>query len=179
MSLSDQEIHIVNVEFLLDEGLYPTDSIMGTAYVFTDRCYVLLDRPSDGKIKVSLTAKGGTSPDAFSAISGEFENELLAQSLRRHVAERHEKVREIIVARALFGAAPELAPAAAPDSAQLGVDPQYVPSGEDDFLDDPLGIAVPWEEKYGDSAASAPPAPAPAESAPVPSAPRREPEPKS
>jgi His-Xaa-Ser system protein HxsD len=166
----------VKTELLLDQGLYPTDSILGTAYVFTDRCYVLLDGPSDGKIKVSLTAKNGTSPEAFSTIAGEFQNELLAQALRRHVAERHEKVREIIVARALFGAAPELAPASSPDAAQLGVDPKYVPSSEDDFLEDPLGIALPWEEKYGGPAGAAAALPAPADPDPAPTAPVRVPE---
>ncbi len=151
----------MNTEILLEQGLYPAESIMGTAYVFTDRCYVLLDRTADGKVKVSLTAKPGTSPEAFSAISGEFQNELLAQALRRHIGERHEKVREIIVARALFGAAPQVEAATPVDNAKLGIDPSFVPAADDDFLDDPLGIAVPWEEKYGKAASAAPDAQAP------------------
>jgi His-Xaa-Ser system protein HxsD len=134
---------------------------MGAAYVFTDRCYVLLDRSGDGKVKVSLAAKPGTSAEAFAAVTGEFENELLAQSLRRQLAERHEKVRELIVARALFGAAPHLEEQAAPapDDAQLGVDPRYVPASGDDFLEDPLGIAVPWEERYPQAAGETPAVP--------------------
>lgn len=140
----------MNLELLLDQTLYPVDSIMGSAYVFTDRCYVLLDRVAENQVKVALTAKPGTSGEAFAAIAGEFQNELLAQALRRHIGERHAKVRELIVARAMFGAAPELeAPAPALDEAALGVDAKYVPASDDDFLDDPLGIAVPWEEKYG------------------------------
>ncbi len=151
--MSSDARSLVNIELLLDETLYPIESIMGAAYVFTDRCYVLLDRTSDRKVKVSLTAKPGTPPDSFSSITGEFQNEILAQSLRRHVAERHEKVRELIVARALFGAAPEIAHRVQPpDDTQLGLDPKYVPASDDDFLEDPLGIAVPWEEKYGKSA---------------------------
>lgn len=141
----------MNTDLLLDQALYPVESILGTAYVFTDRCYVLLDRTGEGRVKVSLSAKAGTAPDAFAAIQGEFQNELLAQTLRRHLAARHEKVRELIVARALFGAAPELPPAPVDDAA-LGLDPAQVPAQGDDFLDDPLGIAVPWEEKYGKGA---------------------------
>jgi His-Xaa-Ser system protein HxsD len=146
----------VNTDIIVEQALYPAESIMGTAYVFTDRCYVLLDRTADGKVKVSLAAKSGTSPEAFAAITGEFQNELLAQALRHHIAKQHEKVREIIVARALFGAAPQVEAPLPVDDAKLGLDPRFVPASDDDFLEDPLGIAVPWEEKYGtDSSATA------------------------
>ncbi len=141
----------MNVELQVDTGLYPVESILGTAYVFIDRCYVFLDRLPDGKVRVSLTAKPGTA-SPLGDVAGDFQNELLAQALRLRIAARHEKVREAIVARALFGAAPEL-PRAAPDDAQLGIEPQHLPSEGDDFLDDPLGIAVPWEEKYGNAPA--------------------------
>lgn len=141
----------MNFEFSVDGGFYPVDVVMAAAYVFTERCYVLLDPSADGRVKVSLSAKAGVAADALSAIAGEFQNELLAQALRRRVADRHEKVREFIVARALFGAAPTLEARTPPDDARLGIDPKFVPAGDDDFLDDPLGIAVPWEEKYGDA----------------------------
>jgi His-Xaa-Ser system protein HxsD len=150
----------VNTEILVEQGLYPIASIMGAAYVFTHRCYVMLDRASDGRVKVSLTAKPETTPADFAATAGEFQNELLAQALRCQIAERHEKVREIIVARALFGAAPHLDAQSPLDDAQLGLDPRFVPAGDDDFLDDPLGIAVPWEEKYGEAASHPSPTPA-------------------
>ncbi len=146
----------MNAEIVLEQGLYPVESILGAAYVLTDRCYVLLDRTAEGKVRVSLTAKPGASPQDFSAISGEFQNELLAQALRRHIGERHEKVREIIVARALFGAAPQVEVPSPVADAKLGIDPSFVPAGDDDFLDDPLGIAVPWEEKYGKAPSAAP-----------------------
>lgn len=142
---------MVKTEILVEQDLYPVESILGAAYVFTDRCYVLLERGADAKVKVSLTAKPGTARDAFDTIAGEFQNELLAQALRRQLAQRHENVRELIVARALFGAAPHAAAPGPVDDAKLGLDPKFVPAGDDDFLDDPLGIAVPWEEKYGEA----------------------------
>lgn len=144
----------MTIDVYVDPDLYPVEAIQATAYVFVDRCYVLLDRSGDAKVKVSLTAKAGTSAEAFAAVAGEFQNELLAQSLRRQLALRYDKIREIIVARAMFGAAPEVADQPPPDDTQLGIDPKFVPATEDDFLEDPLGIAVPWEEKYAANGAA-------------------------
>ena len=160
----------MTVDVLVDTSVYPLDVVMGAAYVFIDRCFLLLDRTPEGKVKVAFTMKPGAPADGASALAGEFQNELLAQALRAALGERHEKVREALVARALFGAAPEqrageVAPAT---DAQLGVDARFLPATDDDYLEDPLGIAVPWEEKY--AKAEAPAAP-PADGAP----PEREP----
>ncbi len=163
----------MNVDLTVDTALYPMDAILGTAYVFVDRCYVFLDRAGDGAVRVSLSPKAGTSDEAMREVVGDFQNELLAQALRARIAERHEKVRETIVARALFGAAPRLAEGAPADAAaapQPALDPQFLPAEGDDDLDDPLGIAVPWEEKFGKPAggAAAQPAADPAAPAPKP-----------
>lgn len=141
----------MNVDLTVDTALYPMDAILGTAYVFVDRCYVFLDRAGEGGVRVSLSPKDGTSDGAMRAVAGDFQNELLAQALRCRIAARHEKVRETIVARALFGAAPRLegSPGAELADPQLALDPQFLPAEGDDYLEDPLGIAVPWEEKFG------------------------------
>jgi His-Xaa-Ser system protein HxsD len=146
----------VSIELTVDVGLYPVDAVMGTAYVFIDRCYVFLDKTPQGSIRVSLSSKAGGSDEELRVIAGEFQNELLGQALRYRVAARHEKVRETIVARALFGAAPRISDSSmgpegsqpTPSDAQLGLDAQFVPAEDDDYLEDPLGIAVPWEEKF-------------------------------
>ncbi len=140
----------MNLELEFDLDLYPLDAVMGAAFVFTERCYVQVDKVSDARVRASLSPKTETSDEAMRAVAGEFQNELLSQALRLRVAARHEKVREAIVVRALFGAAPVVAEASElPSDEQLGVEPQFLPAEGDDYLDDPLGIAVPWEEKYG------------------------------
>jgi His-Xaa-Ser system protein HxsD len=147
----------MTVDVLVDVGVYPLEVIMGAAYVFVDRCFLLLDRTADGRIKVAFTPKPGAA-DEVGGLAGEFQNELLAQALRARLGERHEKLREALVARALFGAAPEQAPPPVTDEA-LGLEARFLPASGDDYLEDPLGIAVPWEEKY---AKAEPPAAAPA-----------------
>jgi His-Xaa-Ser system protein HxsD len=191
----------VSVDVTVDLALYPIEAVMGTAYVFVDRCYVFLDKPAEGKVQIQLTGKPGLADAELRAIAAEFQNELLSQALRFELGKRHERVRELLMARALFGAAPKLdaegdradglgpdelddlqgtmgeAPAgegagdpqagggprrwrAAGQAGGEGGGPQDpLPDDGDDYLDDPLGIAVSWEEKYAKSGESAAPAP--------------------
>lgn len=163
----------MSIDVVVDPSLYPLEAIQAAAYVFVDRCFVLLDRAPDGRVKVTLEPREPGREEALRTAAGEFQNELLAQVLRLELARRHEKVRETLVARALFGAAPAV-DAAAPTDEQLGVEARFVPAGDDDYLDDPLGIAVPWEEKYGAGGAEAPakPADGPPGAPPAPGEPR-------
>ncbi|MFH2008457.1 MAG: His-Xaa-Ser system protein HxsD [bacterium] len=126
-----------------DIGLstYPMDAVFGASYVFLDRCYVYLDKTPDKRIAIVLRGKETLDREALEALAGEFSNELLHQVLRTRIAKRTGKVREMIIGRALFSAE---GPAASEDEFD------YDDFGDDaDYLDDPLGIAVPWEEKYG------------------------------
>jgi His-Xaa-Ser system protein HxsD len=125
------------VELELDEGLYPKDAVYGAAYVFIDRCYVHLDRAGDRRIKVTLRAKKGKIEDS-AAYAGEFENELLGQAWRRQLVEENRQLVESITARALAGAA---GPPGLDELLAMDI-------GEATAFDDPLGIAMSWEEKY-------------------------------
>ncbi len=132
----------------LDPGLYPIDVIYGAAYALIDRAYVLLDREPieggpgvkakrSGRFLVHLRAKRAVDEAALQKMSGDFGNELLSQALRRKVVKQNGKIIEEIVTQAIAGAA----------GAALPQD--FVDDDDDlDFLDDPLGIAVPWEEKF-------------------------------
>jgi His-Xaa-Ser system protein HxsD len=144
-----------SVELELDEGLYPRDAVYGAAYVFIDRCYVLLDRPSPGRLKISLRAKRGGADTA--ALAGELTNELLAQAWRRAIAEENRALIEQVTTRAIAGAA---GPPGLDELLAMDI-------GEETAFEDPLGIAMSWEEKYAKKKAppageaDAPPAGAP------------------
>ena len=121
----------------LDIGLYPADVLYAAAYVFLDRAYVLLDRAGP-RFEIHLRGKGKLDETQLQALSGEFSNELLAQALRRKVVKANQKIIEDITTQAIAGAAGGTLPT------------DFLDAGDDgmDFLDDPLGIAVPWEEKF-------------------------------
>lgn len=123
----------------LDKGLYPLDVIYGAAYIFIDRAYVLLGK-ADGKTIVELAAKDpDTGAEALRALAGEFGNELLSQALRRRITRENSQILETIVSQALAGATGAMVPSAFEDDEE---------DDDLDFLDDPLGIAVPWEERF-------------------------------
>ena len=128
--------NIVKLE--VDEKIFPRPVAVSAAYLFLDRCYVRLESAPRRRIVVQLKGKKKLSKARLTVLADEFENELLHQLIRHQVAEKTNQLREVIVGRALFSAEP----------AEEETQPE---AGEDlDYLDDPLGIAVPWEEKYGD-----------------------------
>src|SRR5512143_509658 len=126
----------------LDVGLYPRDVLYAAAYVFLDRAYVLLDRDGS-RYLVHLRGKQALDETTLRAMAGEFANELLAQALRQRVVRTNQRLIEDIASLAISGAA---GGAVHGDEAAL-IDLQD--PGDDGFLDDPLGIAVPWEAKKG------------------------------
>lgn len=126
----------VTIEF--DRGLYPLDAVYGAAYIFIDRAYVFLDAPSDSRIKVQLSAHAEADEEALTELAGEFANELLAQAWRSQIAEANKPIIEAVAAQALAGSA---GPQSLDDLDDMDFD------GES--FEDPLGIAMSWEEKYG------------------------------
>ena len=134
-----------SVSVTFDRSLYPLDVVYGAAYVFIDRCYVLLDSPEEGRLSVQLRGREPLAEEQLRGLAGEFGNEVLTQIWRQETTRQNLSIVEVVTARALAGAQAAAldAPAAAP--------PADVADDEDlaDAFDDPLGIAVPWEEKYG------------------------------
>ena len=121
-----------------EESIYPKDAVFGAAYALLDRCFVHIDR--DGtKLSVRLRAKPGEKLSA-DQLAGEFESEALAQAWRREIIRENQSLIDGLSARASVGAAgpPGLDDLLEEDLGDLG-----------DAFDDPLGIAVSWEEKYG------------------------------
>jgi len=127
------------IVFSLDVTTYSLQAIYATAYSFVDRVYVFLDRKGK-KIKVVLESKGNLKKKGLEDLKKEFHNELLNYLLRVEIAKRNQKIRDFIVGTALVSALPTelLTQSSKPEI-----------SGTADWQKDPLGIAIPWEEKYG------------------------------
>jgi His-Xaa-Ser system protein HxsD len=127
------------VSLSVDETLYPLDAVYGAAFTFLDRCYVLLDRPEPSRLRVTLTGKRPSSdPEALRALLGELGNELLASAWRQQLARDQRPLVEAVTVRAMEGA---LGGPSLEELARFEFD--------DEALEDPLGIAVAWEDKYG------------------------------
>lgn len=131
------------IELKLDKKIYPLEVVYGACYNFIDRCYVFLDRDGNDAFVVQLKGKSPLDKEALEALRGEFANELINQGLRKKISQQNQRLREYIVSRALFSA--ETLAEAPYEDEELEEELEL----DEDFLDDPLQIAVPWDEKYG------------------------------
>ena len=132
-----------SVTLTVDAAVYPLEAVYGAAYIFIDRCFVLLDRPKAGSVAVTLAPKkGAAEAEVLRQMAGEFANELLTQAWRQKIVEENRVILEMVTTQALAGAMAHQAPA----------DPSLDDLANFDFteesFDDPLGIAMSWEEKY-------------------------------
>jgi His-Xaa-Ser system protein HxsD len=118
----------------LNPSIYPLDAVYSAAYVFLDRAYILLDGDPKSEIRVIIRSKSGKSEN----LAMEFTNELIKCCEYKVNSERNKDLRRIILERAIV---------TAESSGQAPT-----PIEEDDFLDDPEDIAIPWEQKYGKEA---------------------------
>ncbi len=167
------EIETNQVVWIIDPKVYPLDVVYQAAFVYIDRAYLFLDRSPDGELVVTLKGKGKLKKTELEMLLGEFANELLNQAVRKTLAKENHRLRELIVAKALFSAGRpeelrEIVSAVTPPSGGAGGEKQpprpwdeatqeeqdeldrLLAEIEEDFADDPMGIAVPWDEKYGE-----------------------------
>lgn len=133
-----------SVTLTVDAAVYPLEAVYGAAYIFIDRCFVLLDRPKAGSVSVTLAdKKGAADADSLRRMAGEFANELLTQAWRQKIIEENRVVLETVTTQAL---------ASAQSRGGGGAEPSLDELASFDFteesFDDPLGIAMSWEEKY-------------------------------
>jgi His-Xaa-Ser system protein HxsD len=126
------------VHLRVDVAIHPLSAVYAAAYVFLDRCFVLLDKPAEQQLRVTLAPrKPGADDAALRALVGEFSNELLSAAWRQQIAQDNRAVIEMVTAQAIAAAmgAPSLDDLAGFDFG-------------DESFEDPLGIAMSWEEKY-------------------------------
>lgn len=123
------------VRFTIDESIYALDVIMGAAYLFIDKAYVFLDRAADRQVVVALRARGPAAEEELEALAGQFANELLNQALRKQIGESNGRLREYILARALFAA-----------EGPSTIDKLLAELDAEEMASDDLDIPVPWEK---------------------------------
>jgi His-Xaa-Ser system protein HxsD len=127
------------VTIRVEEGLYPLSALYGASYVFIDRCFVLLGRPTPSTFSVTLSWKNGEPPaGAMRELVGEFLNELLSCAWRAKINEESRSLIESVTQQAFAGA---LGPPSLDDLEKFDF--------TEEAFEDPLGIAMSWEDKYG------------------------------
>lgn len=131
-----------SVTIKINPKLYSLEAIYSAAYVFLDKAYIVLDGNPETEILVKLRLK---SSDNLKDLAGCFLNELINYGDYFVRAQETKKIREAILQRALFTNDPSVL-----DSKEQEEFEELMQE-LDEEIEDPEGIAVPWEEKYGDS----------------------------
>jgi His-Xaa-Ser system protein HxsD len=109
--------------------IYSIDIVYSASYVFLDRAYVVIDGDPESEIIVELRPKD-TKTD-IEELGRDFNNELINYAVHRFQNEQNQGVKEAIVKRALATNSEEA-------------------EQEMSYIDDPLGIAKPWEETHNE-----------------------------
>ncbi len=136
-SKSSDSSQQVRVEISLK--VHPTEAVLAAANILWSVCPVVLEKERPGRMVALMEVPRDQDPQV---LRERFLRELLWETLRLKIAKRTESIRQLLLGRALLAAEP----------LDLDDDLSWVEEGsqEGEYLDDPLGIAVPWEERFGD-----------------------------
>ena len=141
--MSDKTISNMNINkdngsvvITINPNIYSLDVIYAASYVFLNKAYIVIDGDPETEIKIELIPK--QSNTNLLELGGEFNNEILNYATYKVHSEKNAAIRQMVIQKALFTNDPEL-------ETIFKVDDE-----DESYLDDPEGIAVPWEEKFGD-----------------------------
>lgn len=136
----------------INPQIYPLEVVEGAAYTFIDRAYIDIGGNPKRQITVLLSGKEDMGQREIERLVGEFKNELLNYALRREINNNNKEIREYIISRALFSAVTspeEEFEIIKKKKKETEKKDRALKIKKGDYIDDPLGIAVPWEAKYG------------------------------
>jgi len=133
------------LEFTIDKKIFTREAVIRTCYLFTGKYYIDLTNPEEHVWLISMQPRVTGVTINGGELAGEFKNLLLNETFRENLMDKSRTIKEILIARALFGAAEtpgDVVPLTEDES-----DFSFIEEEMDDYLEDPLGIAVPWEVK--------------------------------
>lgn len=140
----------------LNPQFYPPEVVYSASYVLLEKAYFWFDGDPRREMQVSIIPKEGYKADE---ISKEFNEELINYLEYRNNYERNKDIRYIILQKAIETAQRTTPPTSEEEKENTNED-ELEEIDEEDLFDsadedlsyldeDPLEIAVPWEEKYG------------------------------
>lgn len=123
--------------------IYPLDVVYSAAYVLIDDYHIILDGDPKKKIKVVILLKEGKKN--LKKAASEFNNQLLNYAFYKEQSKKNSSIRQIMLQAALL----QTEEVKTEKSQTISPEEEFLEKTQDaDFLDDPEGIAVPWEQKY-------------------------------
>ena len=88
---------IYDVVMSISKEMYTKDVLLKVAYLFSNRAYIHIELSENGNWQINMKMKNG-----FERVHPEeFENELLAETVRSKILKKTHTIRELLLARAL------------------------------------------------------------------------------
>jgi His-Xaa-Ser system protein HxsD len=142
-SVSEEENYVL---ISVNSEIYSLDTVYTAAYVFLEKAYIFLDGDLKKEIFIKLTAKKKFNKEELTLLGQEFLNELINYGFYKKQSEQNRQIRQILLRKALLtGLDGEN------EQEELFKEFETLECNEGDLeeIEDPEGIAIPWEEKYG------------------------------
>ena len=135
----------------VNSKVYPLEVIYSAAYSFLDKAHIILDSQKEDEIIIDIKPKIGTvSKDK--ELSVEFSNELIRHEEYRKNATLSKEFDYTTLKEALIGSKQQPNEVRTEDDLNLSgdIDEELFDDDElfNEIMDDPEGIAVPWDEKH-------------------------------
>ncbi len=119
----------------IDTSVYSQTAIFKTAYWYTDTCFLFLSRLKSGEIiEIEVRPKSKVGREALVRLTREFCNQLIDQQVRQTVIAETGEIRDSLIRKAFFEGKTHLDPESLPS------DESHVPSDDQSYKDDPLGV---------------------------------------
>lgn len=115
----------------INPKVYTLDVVYSASYSLLERAYIMLDGDPEKEILVRLRHKGERG--SLEELGREFNNELLKYAAYKVYSEQNKDIRWMIVEKAL--------------QVNCGCEEVDANAGSGDYIEDPLGIAKPWQEE--------------------------------
>lgn len=145
--LENLELHPENnfVLVSVNPKIFPLEVVYSAAYSLMDKAYSIIDGDPEEEIFVELKPKDGKMD--LEKLGRDFNNELLNYAVYMVQTARNRTVRDALIQRAFLTNSEPSAPVSKSEKAtDSGVTAEKdISESEESFIDDPLGIAKPWE----------------------------------
>lgn len=89
-------------KLLISEEIYSVNSLMKAAYKFTDEAYFLFSK-SENKKDIVIEIELKNKEKNVDELINELKNELLHEKIRENLSKETKNIRELLMARALYG----------------------------------------------------------------------------
>lgn len=133
-----------SIRLMLPASLYPLDVIYTASYVYLDRAYIFLKGDPKKDIEIVLKPKESMDKEGLRGFAGEFCNQLINYGRQLHISRDSIEIKKRLLQEIFAFATPF------EDTDQRQKDEETEDGQE---IDDPEGILIPWEEKYGKQSA--------------------------